>query len=105
MPPDHGANAGNQKPYSGREFQIPLPGGEAKPMRLAMPAEHDISIYLATLSPKMLQLDSGRRRRNFSRYNARSSASAPERFLDVGAGCCRLEGMPSLWRPGKSCGS
>lgn len=42
--------------HDGREFQIPLPGGDAKPMRLSMRAEHDIPIYLATLSPKMLQL-------------------------------------------------
>ncbi|WP_405813321.1 LLM class flavin-dependent oxidoreductase [Streptomyces sp. NBC_01390] len=41
--------------HLGREFQIPLPG-EAKPMRLSMRAEHDIPVYLATLSPKMLEL-------------------------------------------------
>ncbi|MDX2545362.1 LLM class flavin-dependent oxidoreductase [Streptomyces sp. WI04-05B] len=51
-----GATSGEKISYSGREFQIPLPGGEARPMRLAMPAEHDIPVYLATLSPKMLQL-------------------------------------------------
>ncbi|MFF6808040.1 LLM class flavin-dependent oxidoreductase [Streptomyces sp. NPDC012616] len=34
----------------------PLPGGEGKPMRLSMRAEHDISVHLATLSPKMLRL-------------------------------------------------
>ena len=42
--------------YSSREFQIPLPGGEAVPMRLWMRAEHPIPIYLATLSPAMLRL-------------------------------------------------
>jgi F420-dependent oxidoreductase-like protein len=50
------AASGGKVSYSGREFQIPLPGGEAKPMRLSMRAEHDIPIYLATLSPKMLHL-------------------------------------------------
>jgi F420-dependent oxidoreductase-like protein len=47
---------GGKVSYSGREFQIPLPGGEATPMRLSMRAEHPIPIYLATLSPAMLRL-------------------------------------------------
>ncbi|MET8248668.1 LLM class flavin-dependent oxidoreductase [Streptomyces sp. NPDC005202] len=50
------AATGEKVAYTGREFTIPLPGGEAKPMRLDVRAEHDIPIYLATLSPKMLQL-------------------------------------------------
>jgi F420-dependent oxidoreductase-like protein len=50
------AASGDKVSYSGREFHIPLPGGEAKPMRLSMRAEHDIPVYLATLSPKMLHL-------------------------------------------------
>lgn len=50
------AMSGEKLSHDGREFQIPLPGGDAKPMRLSMRAEHDIPIYLATLSPKMLQL-------------------------------------------------
>ncbi|MEH0580998.1 MULTISPECIES: LLM class flavin-dependent oxidoreductase [Streptomyces] len=50
------AASGEKVSYTGREFQLPLPGGEAKPMRLSMRAEHDIPIYLATLSPKMLYL-------------------------------------------------
>ncbi|MFF7646142.1 LLM class flavin-dependent oxidoreductase [Streptomyces canus] len=50
------AASGEKVSYSGREFQIPLPGGEGKPMRLAMRAEHDLPIYLATLSPKLLHL-------------------------------------------------
>ncbi|MFI1360116.1 LLM class flavin-dependent oxidoreductase [Streptomyces sp. NPDC020898] len=49
------AASGEKISYSGREFRIPLPG-EAKPMRLSMRAEHDIPVYLATLSPKMLHL-------------------------------------------------
>ncbi|MFI6491105.1 LLM class flavin-dependent oxidoreductase [Streptomyces sp. NPDC050564] len=50
------AASGEKVSHSGREFQIPLPGGEARPMRLSMRAEHDIPVYLATLSPKMLHL-------------------------------------------------
>ncbi|EDY58096.1 MULTISPECIES: LLM class flavin-dependent oxidoreductase [Streptomyces] len=50
------AASGEKVAYSGREFQIPLPGGEGKPMRLAMRAEHEMPIHLATLSPKMLHL-------------------------------------------------
>jgi F420-dependent oxidoreductase-like protein len=47
---------GGKISYSGREFQIPIPGGDAVPMRLSMRAEHPIPIYLATLSPAMLRL-------------------------------------------------
>jgi len=47
---------GGKISYSGTEFQIPLPGGDAVPMRLSMRAEHEIPIYLATLSPAMLRL-------------------------------------------------
>ncbi|MFE9997225.1 LLM class flavin-dependent oxidoreductase [Streptomyces avermitilis] len=47
---------GEKVSYAGREFTLPLPGGEARPMRLSMRAEHDIPVYLATLSPKMLEL-------------------------------------------------
>ncbi|KJK34758.1 F420-dependent methylene-tetrahydromethanopterin reductase [Streptomyces variegatus] len=50
------AAAGGKVSYSGQEFRIPLPGAAAKPMRLSMRAEHDIPVYLATLSPKMLHL-------------------------------------------------
>ncbi|MDX3247233.1 LLM class flavin-dependent oxidoreductase [Streptomyces sp. ME18-1-4] len=50
------AASGEKVSHSGREFQIPLPGGEGKPMRLSTRAEHDIPVYLATLSPKMLHL-------------------------------------------------
>jgi F420-dependent oxidoreductase-like protein len=50
------AAAGGKVSYSGQEFRIPLPGAEAKPMRLSIRAEHDIPVYLATLSPKMLHL-------------------------------------------------
>ncbi|MGW5251932.1 LLM class flavin-dependent oxidoreductase [Streptomyces sp. NPDC004012] len=47
---------GGKLSHSGSEFQIPLPGGDAVPMRLSMRAEHRIPIYLAALSPAMLRL-------------------------------------------------
>jgi F420-dependent oxidoreductase-like protein len=47
---------GGKLSYSGAEFTVPLPGGESVPMRLSMRAEHRIPVYLAALSPAMLQL-------------------------------------------------
>jgi len=47
---------GEKISYSGHEFEIPRPGGDAVPMRLSMRAEHPIPVYLATLSPAMLRL-------------------------------------------------
>ncbi|MBY8860122.1 LLM class flavin-dependent oxidoreductase [Nocardia sp. CA2R105] len=47
--------AGEKISYSGKHFRIPLPG-EARPMRLSKAANPDIPIYLATLSPRMLEL-------------------------------------------------
>ncbi|MGH3450262.1 MAG: LLM class flavin-dependent oxidoreductase [Haloechinothrix sp.] len=49
-------SGGGKVSYSGKEFEIPLPGGDAVPMRLSTRPEHDIPIYLATLSPAMLRL-------------------------------------------------
>jgi F420-dependent oxidoreductase-like protein len=50
------ASAGGKLSYGGTEFHIPLPGGDAVPMRLSMQADHTIPIYLAALSPAMLRL-------------------------------------------------
>ena len=50
------AARGEKIAFAGREFTIPLPDSEARPMRLSMRAEHAIPIYLATLSPAMLRL-------------------------------------------------
>jgi F420-dependent oxidoreductase-like protein len=47
---------GEKLQYEGRHHQLPLPGGEGKALRLAQPANPDIPIYLATLSPKALEL-------------------------------------------------
>ncbi|OBK53223.1 LLM class flavin-dependent oxidoreductase [Mycobacterium sp. 1081908.1] len=48
--------SGGKIAHSGKEFQIPRPGGEAVPMRLSTRADHAIPIYLAALSPAMLRL-------------------------------------------------
>jgi F420-dependent oxidoreductase-like protein len=47
---------GEKLQYSGKHFQLPLPGGEGKPLRLSQPPDPDIPIYLATLGPKALEL-------------------------------------------------
>ena len=49
------AFAGEKISFSGKAFEIPLPG-ESRPMRLSIAANPDIPIYLATLSPKLLEL-------------------------------------------------
>jgi len=50
------AFAGEKISYSGSQFHIPLPGGDTRPMRLSASANPDIPIYLATISPKTLEL-------------------------------------------------
>jgi F420-dependent oxidoreductase-like protein len=50
------ACAGGKLSYAGTEFQLPLPGGDAVPMRLSAHTEYEIPIYLATLSPASLRL-------------------------------------------------
>jgi F420-dependent oxidoreductase-like protein len=48
--------AGERVTYRGRHFELPLPGGEGKALRLSQPANPGIPIYLAALSPRMLEL-------------------------------------------------
>jgi len=48
--------AGERLRYDGDQFRLPLPGGEGKPLRLSQPPNPEIPIYLAALSPKMLEL-------------------------------------------------
>ncbi|MCU1662246.1 MAG: FMN-dependent monooxygenase [Pseudonocardia sp.] len=50
------ALAGEKISYSGTRIQIPLPGGEGRPMRLSIGPNPDIPIYLATMSPRLLHL-------------------------------------------------
>ncbi|WP_409186913.1 LLM class flavin-dependent oxidoreductase [Amycolatopsis sp. VS8301801F10] len=49
------AFAGEKISFAGKAFKIPLPG-ESRPMRLSATPNEDIPIYLATLSPRMLEL-------------------------------------------------
>ena len=46
---------GERIAYRGRSLELPRPGGEGKALRLAIPAR-SVPIYLATLSPKSLEL-------------------------------------------------
>ena len=48
------ALAGERVSHSGRAYTIPLPG-EARAMRLSTTPNPDIPLYLATMSPKMLE--------------------------------------------------
>ena len=50
------AFSGEKITYSGSQFQIPRPGGDARPMRLSLPANPGITIYIASMSPRMLEL-------------------------------------------------
>lgn len=47
---------GEKLAYAGSHFTLPLPGGEGKALRLSQPGNDKIPIYLATLSPRSLQL-------------------------------------------------
>jgi F420-dependent oxidoreductase-like protein len=50
------ALAGERLSYDGSHVRLPLPGGEGKALRLAMRPNPSIPIYIASLSPKMLEL-------------------------------------------------
>ena len=50
------AFAGEKLRYDGRHHQLPRPGGEGKALRLSQPGNPNIPIYLATLSPRALEL-------------------------------------------------
>lgn len=47
---------GDKLAYQGEYFELPLPGGEGKALRLDLPPRPDLPIYLATLGPKSLEL-------------------------------------------------
>ncbi len=47
---------GEKLEYQGDHHQLPLPGGEGKALRLSLPPNTDIPIYLASLSPRSLEL-------------------------------------------------
>lgn len=50
------AFAGEKLAYRGRHHVLPRPGGAGKALRLALPPRSDIPIFLATLSPRALEL-------------------------------------------------
>ena len=47
---------GEKIAFEGKHYTLPLPGGEGKSLRLSQPGNDNIPIYLATLSPKSLEL-------------------------------------------------
>lgn len=47
---------GEKIAYEGKHYTLPLPGGEGKALRLSQPGNDNIPIYLATLSPRSLEL-------------------------------------------------
>ncbi|MGE3287861.1 MAG: LLM class flavin-dependent oxidoreductase [Pseudonocardia sp.] len=50
------AFAGERIAFAGSTVEIPLPGGEGRPMRLSLPPNPDVPIYLAAMSPRLLEL-------------------------------------------------
>jgi F420-dependent oxidoreductase-like protein len=48
--------AGEKVDHQGELIQVPLPGGDGKPMRLTMTPNENIPVYLAALAPNMLRL-------------------------------------------------
>ena len=50
------AFAGERISFTGHHITLPRPGGEGKALRLSLPPNPHIPIYLATLAPKMLEL-------------------------------------------------
>ena len=50
------AARGERLSYKGKIYELPLPGGEGKALRSAARPQPDIPIYLATLSPKSLEM-------------------------------------------------
>lgn len=50
------ACAGERIDYDGETVAIPLPGGEGRPMRLSTTPVPDLPVFVAALSPRMLEL-------------------------------------------------
>ncbi|HUF52302.1 MAG TPA: LLM class flavin-dependent oxidoreductase [Dehalococcoidia bacterium] len=48
--------SGEKVSYDGKVYKLPLPGGEGKAIRSAMGATDSVPVYLATLSPKSLEM-------------------------------------------------
>ncbi len=47
---------GERVAFKGQVYELPLPGGEGKALRTAARSQPDVPIYLATLSPRSLEL-------------------------------------------------
>ena len=50
------ATAGERVQYQGKIYELPLPGGEGKALRSGASPRPNIPVYLATLSPKSLEM-------------------------------------------------
>jgi len=50
------AAGGERLAYKGKVYELPLPGGEGKALRSAARPQPEIPIYLATLSPRSLEM-------------------------------------------------
>src|SRR6267142_894506 len=50
------ATRGERLEYKGEIYELPLPGGEGKALRVGATPRPDIPIYLATLSPRSLEM-------------------------------------------------
>ncbi|MGO9819090.1 MAG: LLM class F420-dependent oxidoreductase [Solirubrobacteraceae bacterium] len=48
--------SGERSAYAGRHFQLPVEGSEARPMSLSLPPNAELPLYVAALSPRMLEL-------------------------------------------------
>ena len=76
---------GERLEYKGKVYELPLPGGEGKALRSAAPPQPTLPIYLATLSPKSLEM-TGRDRRRLARHLVHARARARlHRSLAAGA--------------------
>ncbi|MGB2695213.1 MAG: LLM class F420-dependent oxidoreductase [Dehalococcoidia bacterium] len=49
-------SSGERVSYKGKIYELPLPGGEGKPLRASSTPREHIPVYLATLGPKSLEM-------------------------------------------------
>ncbi len=85
--------AGEKVAFQGSQYRIPLPGGAGRPMRVSL-APVTVPVYLATLSPKMLELTGEVADGWLGTSFVPEGASAYFRYLDAGlarAGRTRAE--------------
>ncbi len=75
--------SGEKVQFSSAQYQIPRPGGQGRPMRVGL-APVSVPIYLATLSPKMLELTGELADGWLGTSFVPESADAYFRYLDAG---------------------